>query len=210
MLVAEQIVRVNLGAENQFHALEIARAEIKLLIELAAALNQKSCLAGFELVQRGAVEFGLRLGNVKRVDNGKLAIVDLRGDRGAESTHQLLLREGVLIAARLRSMNRTTTTPERSANRADTCAAGSLLLPELLACTRDLVAVLGGGGSLPKRGPVVLDRLPKEAVVDLCREDLVDEFELSDLGPSEIYYVDVCHRSSLFALAIDAASKNFV
>ena len=38
----------------------------------------------------------------------------------------------------------------------------------------------------------------------------VGEFELSDFGSSEIYYVDVCHRSSLFAPAIDAASKNFV
>ena len=37
-----------------------------------------------------------------------------------------------------------------------------------------------------------------------------NEFELTDLGSTEIDYVNVCHRSSLFALAIDAASQNFV
>jgi hypothetical protein len=56
----------------------------------------------------------------------------------------------------------------------------------------------------------VLDRLPEERVVDLSGKDLIGEFKLPDFGSTEIYYVDVCHRSSLFALAIDAASKNFV
>jgi hypothetical protein len=56
----------------------------------------------------------------------------------------------------------------------------------------------------------VLDRLPEQPVVDLAREDVVGEFELTNLLPAEIDYIDVCHRSSLFALAIDAASKNFI
>jgi hypothetical protein len=56
----------------------------------------------------------------------------------------------------------------------------------------------------------VLDRLPKQAVVDLAGEDLIGEFKFADFLSAEIYYVDVCHRSSLFALTIDAVSKNFV
>jgi hypothetical protein len=56
----------------------------------------------------------------------------------------------------------------------------------------------------------MLDRLPEEPVVDLACEDFVGELELTDLLPAEIDYIDVCHRSSLFAPAIDAAGKNFV
>ena len=56
----------------------------------------------------------------------------------------------------------------------------------------------------------MLDRLPKERVVDLAREDLIGEFELTDLASVEIDYVDVCHRSSLFMPAIDAAGQNCI
>jgi hypothetical protein len=56
----------------------------------------------------------------------------------------------------------------------------------------------------------VLDRLPEERVVDLACEDLIGEFELSDFGSTEIYYIDVCHRSSLFVPTIDAVGQNFI
>jgi hypothetical protein len=107
-------------------------------------------------------------------------------------------------------MNRSAASPKRGTNGSDTSAAGSLLLPKLFAGAGHLVAALGGGGSLTEGGPVVLDRLPEQCVVDLAGEDVVGEFELTNLLSTEIYYVDVCHRSSLFAPAIDAAGKNFV
>jgi hypothetical protein len=47
----------------------------------------------------------------------------------------------------------------------------------------------------------MLYRLPEERVVDLTGEDLVGEFELTDFGSAEIYYVDVCHL--FFSLARD-------
>ena len=65
----------------------------------------------------------------------------------------------------------------------------SLLLPELLTRTRDILAGLGGGGSLTEGGPIVLDRLPEERVVDVCSEDVV-ELELGDLLSTQIDYVD--------------------
>ena len=201
---------MNLGAEDEFYAGQIARAEVELLVELAAALDQEGGLAGLELVERGAEELGLGLGDLEGLDDGDLAVSDLRGDGRAERAHQLLLREGVLVAARLGSVNRTASTPERSANGPDASAAGSLLLPELLAGTGDLIAALGGGGSLTKGSAIVLDRLPEQCIVDLACEDLVGEFELADLLPAEIDYIDVCHRSSLFAPAIDAAGLDFV
>ena len=64
--------------------------------------------------------------------------------------------------------------------------------------------------SLPKCSAVVLYRLPKQRVIDLAGEDLISEFELTDLGPTEIDYIDVCHRSSLFAPVIDATGQNFI
>src|SRR5271154_4744865 len=101
MLVAEQIVGVDLRAENEFNTGQIARAEIELLVELAAAFNQEGGLASLELVERGAEELGLGLSDFKGVDDGELAVGDLRSDGRAERAHQLLLREGVFVAARL-------------------------------------------------------------------------------------------------------------
>ena len=116
VLVAEQVVGVDLGGEHQFDAGQVARAEVELLVELTAGFDQQGSLASLELVERGAVELGLGLGDLEGVDDGELAVSDLRGDCGAECAHQLLLREGVLIAAGLRSMDSTTATPERGAD----------------------------------------------------------------------------------------------
>src|ERR1700733_6029317 len=74
----------------------------------------------------------------------------------------------------------------------------------------DLIAALGRGGSLTQSGAIVLDRLPKQRVVDLARKDFVGEFEFSNFLSSEIDYIDVCHRSSLFVLTIDVESLDFV
>src|SRR5205823_9981326 len=40
VLVSEQVVGMNLGAEHEFNTGKVARAKIKLLVELAAALHQ--------------------------------------------------------------------------------------------------------------------------------------------------------------------------
>ena len=55
----------------------------------------------------------------------------------------------------------------------------------------------------------MLDRFPQQGFVYFSGEQVV-EFELANLLPAEIYYIDVCHRSSLFAPAIDAAGLDFV
>src|SRR6266702_2728998 len=210
MLVAEEIVGMNLGAEHKLDAREIARAEIKLLVELAAGLDQQGGLASFELGDRVAEELGFRLGDVERLDHRQLTIGNLGGNRRTERAHQLLLREGVLVAARLGSVDRTARTPKRASDRRDARAARSLLLPQLTAGARDKPAGLGRRGALSKCGAVMLDRLPQEAVIDLAGEHFVEEFELPDFLSAEIDYVDVCHRSSLFVPAIDAAGLDFV
>ena len=43
------------------------------------------------------------------------------------------------------------------------------------------LAVLGGGSSLTKGGAVVLHRLPEQSIIDLSRENVVGEFELTNL-----------------------------
>src|ERR1700733_8864716 len=80
VLVAEQIVGVNLGAEHKLDTVEVARAEIELLVELAAGLNQQSGLAGLELVESSTEEFGLRLCDFERIDDSELAVGDLGGN----------------------------------------------------------------------------------------------------------------------------------
>ena len=95
-------------------------------------------------------------------------------------------------------MDRSATTPERSADRADTRPPGPLLLPELPARTRNQLAILGRRGTLPQCCAVMFHRLPQQSLIDLAREDLVQQFELPDLFATEIYYVNLCHR--LFSL----------
>src|SRR5882724_3496257 len=97
-------------------------------------------------------------------------------------------------------MDRTTTTPERSADRADAGTAGSLLLPQLLASAGDEFAILRRSRSLAQRGAVVLYRLPQKRVVHLTGEHSIGKFKLADFRSTEIYYVDVCHRPSVLFL----------
>src|SRR5690242_21171723 len=110
---------MNFGAEHKLNARQVTRTEVELLAKLAAALDQQRRLTGLKLIERFAIQLRLRLGHLKRIDDGKLAIRNLGGNGRAKRAHQLLLRKGIVVTARLRSVDRTATTPERSADRAD-------------------------------------------------------------------------------------------
>ena len=55
----------------------------------------------------------------------------------------------------------------------------------------------------------MLDRLPEQRIIDLAGKDVGVQFELADLLSSEIHYIQVCHKSSLFLPANDAAGPDF-
>src|ERR1019366_10147438 len=166
-LVAQKIVRVNLVVQNQLNTLEVARTKQQRLGQLLATLNNERRARHVELVKRCAIELRLRILEFERINDRQLAIGELRSQRGAQCTEKLLLREGVIVAARLRAVNRVAVAPERRANRTDTRAARALLLPKLLARTSNFGTALGLVCALAQRGAVVLDRLPKEALVHL-------------------------------------------
>src|SRR6202012_5819498 len=153
----------------------------------------------------------LRLVDVEVLNDGQLAIGQLRSQRRAQCTHQLLLRELVVVAARLRSVNRTTATPERSADRAHARAARALLLPQLLARTRNQLAILRRVRSLAQTGAVVLHRLPEQRLVHFTGEHLIEQFEVTDFLAREALDLDLRHRlTSLSVPAIVAADPDVV
>ncbi len=84
VLIAQQIIGVNLGAQYKLNALKIAGSEVKLLIELAAGLDQQRRLAGLKLVQRGAEQLCLALGDIEVFDYRKLPVSQFRRKRRAE------------------------------------------------------------------------------------------------------------------------------
>jgi hypothetical protein len=84
--------------------------------------------------------------------------------------------------------------PDRRTYRAYAGAASTLLLPQLLARTRDQLLVLGGGGTLPHRSAIVLHCFPEQGLVDLFRrEDFVRQLQRAYCFSTEIDYINVCH-----------------
>src|SRR5579875_808606 len=203
----EQIVRMNLAREHKLHTRQVPRPEIQLLVQLARSLDQQRRLFRLKLVERRPVVLGLRLVDVEVLHHRQLAVGNLRRQRRAQRTQQLLLRELVLVAARLRSVNRSAATPQRRTDRAHASAARALLLPQLASRTRNQLAVLGGMRSLPQAGAVVFHRLPQKRLVHLAAKHLVEQFEVADFLARQALDLDLRHRlTSLSVPAIDAAN----
>src|SRR5437773_11928922 len=76
------------------------------------------------------------------VHDGQLLVRKLRGKRRTQCAKQHLFWQRIAIAARARSVNRSTMAPQRRPDRADTRAAGALLLPELAASARHFALFL--------------------------------------------------------------------
>src|ERR1019366_1493915 len=129
--------------EHQLDAFEIARAQQQIRRQILAILNQQNLACDAQLVQGLAIELGLGILQLEGIDNRQLAVSQLGSNCRAQRAQQLLAREGVIIAARLRSVYRVAVTPKRRANRTDTCAARALLLPQLLAGTSYFGTALG-------------------------------------------------------------------
>ena len=186
VLVAQQVVGVNFGAEHELDTGRLREPRYSFSASLRLLSTSSVVLPASSLLSAVRKSLVLASATSKFSTMVSLPSAIFEAMRRAERAHQLLLRERVLVAAGLRSVDRTAATPERSTDRTDTSAARALLLPQLLAGAGDQLAVLGGGSSLTERGAVVLDRLPEQRFVDFAREDLVGEFELSDLVPPRL------------------------
>src|SRR5579859_1552158 len=196
-LIAEQIVGMHFLGEHQLHAVKVAGTQGKCAARLLATLYQQGGALGIELVEGCPIRLGLGVRHLQAFDHGQLAIGQLGGQRGAQGAEQLLAGEGVIVATRLRSVHRAAVTPDRRTHRANAGAAGTLLLPQLLARTRDQLLVLGGGSTLPHRSPIVLHCFPQQGLVDLFwREDLVRQLQRAYCFSTEIDYINVCHLFS--------------
>src|ERR1019366_8016523 len=91
---------------------------------------------------------------------------------------------------------RTAVAPQWRTDRAHTCAARSLLLPELLACAGNQLLVLGGVRAAVLPGAVMLHRFPKQVFVHRT-EHFIGQFERTDFLAIQVHYIDCRHKDSL-------------
>src|SRR2546426_2405358 len=89
-------------------------------------------------------------------------------------------------------MPRPAVPPQRRADRADAGASRALLLPKLLARTRNLPAGLGRMRPRALPGAIVVHRLPEQVFIDRA-ENLVGKIQRANFLPAQIVYVDSRH-----------------
>src|SRR6478672_6404077 len=89
-------------------------------------------------------------------------------------------------------MYRAAVPPQWRTNRTHTGASGTLLLPKLLARSRNQLLVLGSVRSRPLPGAIMLYRFPQQILVDRAK-DLVGEFQRANFFTAQIVNVDRCH-----------------
>src|SRR5215471_7322015 len=92
-------------------------------------------------------------------------------------------------------MDRTAVTPKRRTDRAHAGASSALLLPELLACTRNQLLILGGVRTVTLRRAEVRDRFVEQVLIHRA-EDFIGQLKGAYLLSAQIYHVNVCHKIS--------------
>src|SRR4051812_18825796 len=119
------------------------------------------------------------------LDHSQLAIGVLAGQSRTQRTKQFLFGKRKIVAAWLWAVNGAAVSPQRRANRADTSPPGAFLLPQLLACARNQLLVLGGMSARALRGAIMRHRLPQQIFINRA-EDLVGQLKGANLFPQQI------------------------
>src|SRR5438309_2631400 len=192
MVIAQQVIRMNHVALYQFRPGNIARAQLEVAVSVFRDFYQQRRLFDLQLVERLAECLRLHFFHVERIHDRELAIGKLRSQRRAQRAQQLLSREGVVVRARLRSVNRSTVPPQGRTDRTDTRAARTFLLPQLLAGTGNTPTIFGRVCSCPRSGTVVLHRFPQQVFVHRAKS-LIGKIHRADLGAVQVVDINGCH-----------------
>src|SRR4030095_6339228 len=134
----------------------------------------------------------LALGGLQLVHHDEGTVVELRHQRRFQRAALDLLRQGIVVAARVLPERVATVPPQRCARRPDLRTAGALLLVGLLAAAADEGAVLGLVGATAFRRVLPHDRFPHEVGLDRAREHGVAQVDRPDLLVLAIHYIE-CH-----------------
>ena len=127
----------------------------------------------------------------QRVDDDQRAFLQLLHQRGAQRALLDLLRDRVLVAARLRAERRAAVAPQRVAGFADARAAGALLAPGLLAAAADHRAGLGGVRAAAFGGVLAHHRFVDQVGLDAAAKDFVFEVDRADLLVFCVYDINL-------------------
>ena len=166
-------------AAHHHHAFEIARAQFEIAV--LVRLDQQNLLRGFELRQRLREVFGLVIRQLKRRNDLQLAIAQFRRKSRAQRAQLHLARQLVAVIARHRSVDRTAMPPDRAAHRTHAGAAGTLLLPQLLARTGHFVPGLDLVRAGARARQIMPHRLVEQVLIDFRAEHGVRQFHFADL-----------------------------
>ena len=128
-------------ARHEPHALDVAHRQRQLLIGLDVDEERLAVGARAASASRRRPSSSSR-STRERIDDDHRASPSFCAERRAQRAALHLLRQRVLVAARLRPEHGAALAPERVADLADARAAGALLPPRLLAAAADERAVL--------------------------------------------------------------------
>ena len=173
---------------NQLHAFDIARSEhqirstlARVLVRMRNHIDQQNLVRGFERLQRRRQRLGLVIAGSRSADDLQLAVAELRRESRAQSAERHLARQIIGIVARHGTVDRAAMTPQRRTDGTHAGAAGALLLPQLLARTRNFPADLGLGRAATRMpGAIVAHRLVDQLFVHFGAEDGVGQIDRAD------------------------------
>jgi len=80
-VVAQQLIRMNHVATDQFHSVEIPRTENQITVSVIRNFDQQRSTVNFQFVERFTESLGLDFLEAEGVDHDQLAVGQLGGER---------------------------------------------------------------------------------------------------------------------------------
>src|SRR5712692_8522524 len=160
---------IEVGREDGLDARQVARRLLQHQVVLGD--DEERARPRAELVEEVGDEVGLRRVERDLLDDAHRAFLRLHRQRDAQGHPALLARHLLLVAMRVGTED----------HAAVAGATGALLLPRLLASTRDVAAGLGLGCSLAVIRLLALDGLVKHGGVERGVEDALREIQVAAL-----------------------------
>src|SRR6266545_1758806 len=121
-------------------------------------------------------------------------LLEFRGEGRTQRAAQLLSRETIVVAPRLRAVHRSAVSPQRAPDAPYASSPGAFLAPEFFSATANFRPRLRGSCSVTLGDHVMFYGLPDEGLVELGFEHLIGQFQFAHDFIRQVFYVYLDHR----------------
>lgn len=193
--MAKDVVDVDTLRREEERGLEVAQRELEVLVR--RTVDHEGLLAVGQRLEDADGLLGLGSLEAELVDDDEATLLEEERERALQRADADLARRTVRPVTRTRGVRLTAAHVVGGAERALACAAGALLLVQLLRRTGDRRTLLRGGSSLPLRRELRLHHFVEELLFDFCSEHFVGERERANLLALHVEHIDRRHGSPL-------------